>query len=96
MKKEVEEALQDESGKKLLEHRADVLAMLQSPAFQIWLDWAKAVSAGNKMTAIYGQTPAEREEARLTAIAWEKFQGIPLLLGTILEEGSGDTAPSNP
>ena len=80
----------------LREHRADLIEMFASKGWDIWQQWAKTQIAGHFEAAIHGPSAEEREHARLTGIALERFSKLPIFLMQQAETPSVDEAPTIP
>lgn len=70
--------------------------MFAGKGWEIWHEWAETQIQAHFEAAIKAPTKDEREEARLTGIALERFSKLPLFLMGEAERVSADEAPTNP
>jgi hypothetical protein len=81
---------------KLRENRAAMNEFFASKGWELWLELAESVMEGKRKMALYDVDPRVREEARVSFLAFEQFQGLRLHMAWALDESNADLAPGIP
>jgi hypothetical protein len=77
---------------KIAGRRDEILAFQSSPVWQLWIELADAQKEAHMHNATYGKTLEEREFARISVQALDKFKQIPFALVRKVEAISLDKA----
>lgn len=72
---------------KLAEQSKKINEMCQTEGWGVWLEWSKEMRAGLADIALRDADPAVREESRMTMLALEKFEKLPLFVVSYRQEG---------
>lgn len=83
---------QDEYEKKIAGHREEILAFQTSKVWELWLELAEMQKEAHKHNAVYAGTQEERDKARYSVLALDKFRGIPFALVRKVESLSQEKA----
>ena len=86
----------DEALQEIKDNRGAMQEFFASKGWDLWLKWSKAMQEGYFDASVRLPDAKEREEARLTGLALERFSQLPIFLMGQAETVSAEQAPTIP